>query len=387
MVLNDVKLVGRSGVFNIGIDGAQISFVSQTPFAEFDDPLQLNFKNAIALPGLINSHDHLDFNLFPQLGYKTYANYVDWGEHIHREHKDEIERVLKVPIALRAQWGMYKNLLCGVTTVLNHGQPLHIHEPLITVFSHCQSLHSVKLERDWKVRLNNPLKINTPVAIHIGEGTDEASSREIDELLNWNILQRDLVGIHGVAMDAKQAKQFKALVWCPQSNYFLLNKTAAIDELKHKTTILFGSDSTLTSNWDIWDHLRLARKTQMLSDDELLQSINSKPAKTWGLNSGEIAESKDADIVIAKMHKGASISVFDTRPQDILLVLHRGNIRLFDEKLYSLLSTTDRGTFSKIEINGTCKYIQGDIPALVNQIHQYYPEYNFPVNICEAQAV
>ncbi|MEO6522714.1 MAG: amidohydrolase family protein [Mucilaginibacter sp.] len=376
MVLNDVKLMGSNDVFNIGIDGAQISFISNTPFAEFDDRLQLNLGNALAIPGLINSHDHLDFNVFPQLGCKTYSNYVEWGDYIHTNYKEQIDRVLAIPVALRAKWGVYKSLLCGVTTVVDHGIKHDTGEELITVHDHCQSLHSIRLERNWKPRLNNPLKLNIPAVIHIGEGTDKAAEFEIDELIRWNILQRDLIGIHGVAMNPEQAKHFKALVWCPQTNYFLLNKTAPVNALKDSTTVLFGTDSTLTGNSDIWDHIRLARKTTLLSDEELYQSLTTNPSHIWKTNSGQLAEGKDADIVIVKPHVS---SFFDITPEDILLVIHHGNIRLFDETLSVQLINLNRDAYSKIEINGTCKYVQGDLSGLIHQIHQYYPEAKLPV--------
>jgi len=378
MVLKDVKQMGQNGVFNIGIDSAQISFISNTPFAEFDDRMQLNLDGCLAIPGLINSHDHLDFNLFPQLGSNTYANYVEWGEYIHQNHKEQIDRVLAVPVALRAKWGIYKNLLCGVTTVIDHGIKRDVGEELITVHDHCQSLHSIRLERNWKSRLNNPLKLNIPVTIHIGEGTDQDSAYEADELIRWNILQRDLVGIHGVAMNMKQAKYFKALVWCPETNYFLLNKTAPVNQLKNNTAILFGTDSTLTGNWDIWDHIRMARKTRLLTDEELYQSLTSNPAATWKTNGGQLAENKSADIVVVKPYV---TSFFDIAPEDILLVIHHGNIRLFDESLSSQLTRLDHDAYSKIELNGTFKYVQGDITGLIHQVHQYYPEAKLPVTV------
>jgi cytosine/adenosine deaminase-related metal-dependent hydrolase len=384
MVLNDVKLMGDDGVFNIGIDGTQISFISNTPFAEFDDRLQLNLNNALAIPGLINSHDHLDFNLFPQLGCKTYSNYVEWGEYIHQNYKEQIDRVLAIPVTLRAKWGIYKNLLCGVTTVVDHGIKHNTGDELITVHDHCQSLHSIRLERNWKPRLNNPLRLNIPAVIHIGEGTDQAAEFEIDELIRWNILQRDLVGIHGVAMNTDQAKHFKALVWCPETNYFLLNKTATVDQLKDNTTILFGTDSTLTGNWDIWDHIRLAQKTMLLSDEDLYLSLTTNPARIWKTNSGQLTEGKDADIVIVKTHVS---SFFDIRPEDILLVIHHGNIRLFDETLLAQLTKLNRDAYSKIELNGTCKYVQGDLSGLIHQIYEYYPEAKIPVSAGELLSV
>ena len=62
--------------------------------------------------------------------------------------------------------------------------------------------------------------------IHTGEGTDEKAEDEIDELLKWNFLKRKLVGIHAVAMNTYQAKKFKAIVWCPESNKFLFNSAS-----------------------------------------------------------------------------------------------------------------------------------------------------------------
>lgn len=113
--------MGYKGVLNIQTRGKLISEVSDS-LNGFAGDHEIIFANAMALPGLINSHDHLDFNLFPQLGDQIYSNYVEWGETIHLHHKEQINKVLKVPAALRAQWGIYKNLLCGVTTVVDHGK-------------------------------------------------------------------------------------------------------------------------------------------------------------------------------------------------------------------------------------------------------------------------
>src|ERR1700712_5195850 len=88
------------------------------------DPFQIHFSEAMAIPGFINSHDHLDFNCFPLLGNKKYEDYTEWGRHIHEHFKEEIKAILKVPEILRTEWGIYKNLLAGVTTVINHGKVL-----------------------------------------------------------------------------------------------------------------------------------------------------------------------------------------------------------------------------------------------------------------------
>ncbi len=363
---------------NIMIGDGKIKQISSTPLRYTIGQIHLTFDNAIIFPGLINSHDHLDFNLFPALGNKTYNSYTEWGGHIHKKYKHEIAEVLEVPEALRTDWGIYKNLLCGVTTVVNHGKRLKKHIDLITVYQRPQSLHSVQFEKKWKIKLNNPLKKNMPVVIHVGEGSDESSSNEIDELINWNLLKRDLIGVHGVALSADQAKAFKALIWCPQSNYFLLNQTAPVNCLKKHTKLLFGTDSTLTGDWNIWEHIRQARNTKLLTDEELYDTLTINPACAWNLNTGKIAEGKDADLVVAKMN-GNKSSFFATDPKDILMVLHKGNMLLFDEELSPQLKGVKQENYSRINVNGAFKYVQGDLPELMQKIKKYYPDAAFPV--------
>jgi cytosine/adenosine deaminase-related metal-dependent hydrolase len=378
MVLQHLSLIDDGPPVNIQIEGDRIVAVTSN---HVSDPLQLNFENALAFPGLINSHDHLDFNLFPRLGDRVYRNYTEWGNHIHKQYKNEIAAVLKVPVALREQWGVIKNLLCGVTTVVNHGEKLKGTHTLINVHEQYYFVHSVGFEKRWKLKLNNPLKTKLPVVVHIGEGKDMAAHNEINQLINWNLLNKKLIGVHAVAMTEEQSKSFEAVVWCPQSNYFLLNITAPVNRLKRSTHILFGTDSTLTGDWNIWEHIRLAREVKMMSDTELYNTLNMNAAKIWQTGTSAIKAGEYADMVIAKKPAGQNgfETFFGTRPEDILMVIHRGNIRLFDESLYGQLSQTDLAAYSKIYVNGVGKYIQTDVSALMKNIKQYYPEAVFPI--------
>ena len=244
-------------------------------------------------------------------------------------------------------------------------------------------MHSVHFEKDWKIKLNNPLKLKVPVNIHVGEGEDFLSFKEIDELTKYNLFRRRLIGIHAVAMSQNQARKFEAVVWCPESNFFLLNKTAKVHMLKKYTNILFGTDSTLTSSWNVWEHLRLARKIGLLDDNTLYNTINKNAAQTWKLNSGEISEGKDADLVVAKIknNKTGFNSFFETGPADLLLVLHKGNIRLFDETLLTQLNEVELSNFSKFYVDGVCKYVQGDLPGLMEKIKEFKPGVRFPVSV------
>lgn len=386
ITLNNVS-VNNDGLKNIFIKEKAIESIS---FADenisLKDCANLYFKDAQAFPGLINSHDHLEFNLYPKLGNYTYKSYVEWGPDIHKQNKEVIKSVLQIPKYLRVQWGVYKNLLNGITTVIHHGNMLQINNPLIDVFQDCYSLHSVKLEKYFKLKLNKPFAANKPFVIHIGEGTNEMAKEEIDELIRWNFLKRKIIGVHAVAMNSQQAKHFKALVWCPDSNFFLLNATAEMNQLKHVTPILFGTDSTLSSDWSVWNHLRLARKTGLLNDDELFYSITTTPASIWGLRRvGAIIEKYKADIVVArKNNKSGNYldTFFETTTEDILLVIKSGSIILFDETLYGQLHDQMQMTnFSKIKVANTVKYVFGDIASLINKIKSFSSMVQFPVEL------
>ncbi len=381
MLLSNLFSIQQDRNVDILIDGRKIAYVSGHENSLTDASIEpaLKFDNAIVFPGLINSHDHLDFNSFPQLGNRIYNNYVEWGLDIHQQNKDVINSVLKIPKKLRTQWGIYKNLLNGITTVVNHGPKLVLGDNLITILQNSYALHSVANEKNWRLRLNMPFLRIEPFSIHIGEGTDDSAKEEINTLIKWNLFNRELIGIHAVAMNEEQAGKFKAIVWCPDSNNFLLGRTARIDKLKNQTRILFGTDSTVSANWNLWNHLRIAKETKMVTKDELFCMLTDVAAKVWDLpSSGTIIKEYDADIVIANKKpelKGID-AFFALNPEDILMVVHKGSIRLFDESLH--LELVGQGIkltgFFKIYINNKCKYIFGNLPELIKSIREYYPQ-------------
>lgn len=388
MLLTNLTPINGTRPLTITVMDGKIADLSLGNNNKYADPFQIHFTSAAVFPGLINSHDHLDFNCFSIMGQRKFTSYSEWGTYIHKEFKKEINAVLKVPQALRTEWGIYKNLLAGITTVVNHGMRLNITNPLINIYQKSQNLHSVRFEKRWIWKLNNPLLKNRDCIIHTGEGTDKQSVEEIDRLLKFNLLKRNIVGVHGVAMNAAQAKKFKGLVWCPESNRVLFNKHAHIRDLKAHTSLLFGTDSTLTGNWNVWHHLRFARTLQFVKDEELFDMITTKPAGFWNLNCGEIRTGKNADIVIVKKKNSipAWDDIFKTNPEDILMILHNGQIRMFDKAMQPQLSRLNLQHYSRVNIKGHAKYVEGDLPGLIAALKKHNPMINFPVESSETIA-
>jgi len=386
MLINNVKIINNEQPSTqIRIKDSKI--IELNSFNNINDEnhneLTFNFSNAIAFPGLINSHEHLDFNLFPKLGNRIYNDYVEWGNDINEKDRELIDTIKEVPIELSYKWGLYKNLICGVTTVINHGNNLNKHyKNLPDVYSNYNYIHSIRFEKKWKFKIL--LTPNwRPFVIHIGEGTNEESINEINELIRWNILGRDIIGIHSIAANDKQGKHFKAIVWCPDSNLFLFNKTTNISLLKSCTNILFGTDSTLTADWNFWNHLRLARDLNYLNDSELFLSISKTASKFWGLKTkGEIAVNKLADIVICKKKYSNNWETFyNINPEDILLIIKNGNVVFIDSEIILQRQDIHKNDLDVIYINSVKKYITKGIRELVQSIHTMLPNFCFPMSI------
>src|SRR6266700_2059917 len=171
MYISDLFIPGKEGRYSILIEKDKIAAcgtsVSPAVSPSYHAGISLSIPGAIAFPGLINSHDHLDFNLFPLLGNRIYNNYTAWGRDIHAKNAAEIAAVLRVPQQLRTRWGLYKNLLNGFTTVVNHGEKLETGKELISVLQDCNNLHSVGFEKNWRWKLNRPRRSSGPFVLHV----------------------------------------------------------------------------------------------------------------------------------------------------------------------------------------------------------------------------
>src|SRR5579863_6775727 len=106
MILQRVNIIGKNDLSDIYINPAVIKNIYPTDEKKSECRFSILFDNAIAFPGLINSHDHLDFNSFPKLANKKYTNYRQWGKDIHTNNKEEINGVLRIPQHFRVMWGM-----------------------------------------------------------------------------------------------------------------------------------------------------------------------------------------------------------------------------------------------------------------------------------------
>ncbi len=337
------------------------------------------FDDALAFPGLINSHDHLELNLFPLTTSTLHQNYRDWAADVQGNYQNLIRQVQVVPERVRYQWGVLKNLLAGVTTVVQHGSKPVLEDPLPIEVLHPISLHSVAFEKRWAWKL---LGARPPVVMHLGEGVGEVAAGEVRRFLRWNVLGKRIVAVHGMALRPEHRGYFRALIWCPDSNFELYGQTALVEQLKGGLPILFGTDSTLSAHWDLWPQLRRARNTRKLSDEELFLTLTRAPALIWDLSGrGLLAPGMDADLVIARRPEGRGWDGFyQLGPEDMLLVLKAGQPVLFDESLMESIKEYGRGAYHPIKVGVSTKYLALDAPAMIREVDRLS---NLPIELAD----
>jgi cytosine/adenosine deaminase-related metal-dependent hydrolase len=214
--------------------------------------------------------------------------------------------------------------------------------------------------------------------MHIGEGDDEAARAEISTVVRSNFFTRRIMAVHGVAMRKEQVASFAAIVWCPDSNYFLLGKTASVDLLKQEAKIIFGTDSTLTSSWYGGEHFKIAMDTGMVDEEELLNMLTVMPAHVWGLEDrGRVEEGMRADLLITEKNH----NFFREIPAGILMIIKGGEIKLLGEDLRQLLSLQAVANFDRIIIKGETMLVKPGIIKLANEIQSFYPAAHIPFEI------
>ena len=124
-------------------------------------------------------------------------------------------------------------------------------------------------------------------------------------------------------------------------------------------------------------------KLGMVNESELYDMLTRSLARVWGLKGkGGIDENCIADLVIAKSKSSKTnwADFYALNPEDMLLVVHQGRIRLFDASLYGQLCNANINPdgYSKFFVNDICKYIKGDFPGLIAKIKLHYPDVSLP---------
>jgi cytosine/adenosine deaminase-related metal-dependent hydrolase len=321
-------------------------------FADIARSYGARLGDAIAFPGLINSHDHLAFNCYAPTGAPPYHDFLEWSRDVQAE-RGMIDRIESVPRPARAQFGLLKNLLWGMTAVADHGGKALPGEKPITVLTTHRDLHSPELEnpRRW-------LTGRGTVVLHLAEGVSAESRQRALDFLERNLWRRPVAGVHGVSLERGDFSRLKAFIWCPASNQFLFGRSADASAAALETQLLFGTDSTLSAPGTLWDHLRQARG--VVPDAAIFAALTEGPARFWRLR-------RQNDLVIARRRAAATWDAFFAlTPDDILLVIRAGRPVLLDSSLVG--ATPLPVDFAPVAWGAIRKYVRMPVETMTRAV-------------------
>ncbi len=232
---------------------------------------RIDLKGYLILPGLINAHDHLEFNLFPRLGGRLYSNAREWATDIFHPDASPVREHLSVPKPIRLVWGGLRNLIGGVTTVAHHNPyeasvfdcRLSDHRFPVRVVRHFGWAHSLDFSPDLADRYRNTPR-SYPFIVHAAEGTDEKARLEIARLDQSGALSRRTVLVHALAAGNNEIDLLRqrrcSIIWCPSSNLAMFGRTLSHRVLHSAIPVALGTDSALTCAGDLIDELQTARE-------------------------------------------------------------------------------------------------------------------------------
>lgn len=313
----------------------------QIRFDRADEPPKkgLDLSGFLVMPGLINAHDHLEFNLFPRLGNGRYSNAKEWADDIYRPLDSPVKEQLALPKRARLMWGGLKNLMSGVTTVAHHNpvEEAGFDEAFpVNVVRNFGWAHSLDFSPDLADRFR-ATPADWPFLVHAAEGIDERARAEIDRLDRMGVLCDRTALIHAIGLDAAGLDLLKArrsgIVWCPSSNLSVYGRTLPLAAFNGGVNIALGTDSAMTAQTDLIGEIGVARRIANLNPDDLYEMATTRAARLLRLQEGQgaIRDGGVADLVAVEDREQTPAAALEEMTPELVMV--RGVIRLITARL------------------------------------------------------
>jgi 5-methylthioadenosine/S-adenosylhomocysteine deaminase len=293
--------------------------------------------NGTIFPGLIDLHNHFVYNVLTLwVVPKAYSNRSQWPA--HAEYKARVSKPIKQVLAKYGtsakavvRYVEAKALIGGTTTgqgmrtKVNGGSKIfkgvmrNVEEPDNSELPAAGTLvpDLIVTGATAQERINSFRKaLNDPARgayfYHLSEGIDARARQHFSNLVENDLINEKLVGIHALGLTGEDlklmaSKRAKA-VWSPFSNQLLYGRTIPLKDLKSSgVAFSLGCDWTPTGSKNLLFELKVAfhiskEQGDIFTPFELVQMVTSKAALVTGWQEylGTIEVGKLADLVVIK---------------------------------------------------------------------------------------
>ena len=322
--------------------------------------------NGIIFPGLIDTHNHILFDVFDETDWspaKLYTNHNQWPNEPRYKAMVDAKQYLNgeagSPISIGCEMNKYgelKALVAGTTSVVGSANPANrtCYGSLARTID--QSANGLAADKVQAATIFPSASAADGVCenladgstdayvIHVGEGVDATARAEWTKLgtvtsVDGCLYDAHTTIVHGTALGASEltavAVRGMSLVWSPRSNVFLygagtdLTKTANIPlALALGINVALAPDWSIGGSQNLLDELRFADRVDnavwgdLLTPRALVQMATTNAARALGLAGvlGALAPGLKADVMV--------IGGDRAHPYDALLAATPAEVRL-----------------------------------------------------------
>lgn len=362
--------------------------------------LPAEFVNAVTIetggsifPGLIDLHNHFVYNVLPLWQVpKTYTNRGQWQKSV--QYRSNVSAVMKALVGSATvskaivRYIEAKAIIGGTTT--GQGILTKIRGNTRLFQGAMRNVEATNDARLPEARTHVP-NLRTPEDIagfrkamqekrayfyHLAEGIDPGAAETFQFLVDNDLIQPYLVGIHSLGVGADGLKRLGTagakVVWSPFSNLLLYGRTLDLQALKASgATFSIGCDWAPTGSRNLLEELKVARfestrQGGVLSSQELVAAVTSQAAKVVGWNGflGSIEEGKLADVIVVSKADGDPYdTLISAREQDVDLVCVHGVARYGRPDIVVRLNPVAGSAPEPVSIGGQPKALNLFAPA------------------------
>lgn len=308
--------------------------------------------DGVILPGLIDLHNHPDFNIFAAWEPPTtFINRMQWrGSDLYKQLVRTPWNTLqdaKLDV-VAARYAEVRSLVGGTTAIQGASPQFPSEEALVRnvdkrIFGAQIGRSMVDLDERTLGDVLQGISDGDVKAfyVHAAEGQKDntASHNEFKKLVELKALVPQTIIIHGTALARAELQQIKdvgaKLVWSPQSNLRLYQQTTSIkDVVQLGIPWALGADWLPSGSRSLLDEMRVARhemaEAGLPADARtLVQTVTRRAAEVAALEDrlGLIAAGRPADLLVLERHADDPWeSVLAADPSSVQLVTVQGDL-------------------------------------------------------------